>query len=30
MELAGALAEISQETLRHDFRKINPREARSY
>jgi NADH dehydrogenase len=28
MELAGALAEISQETLRHDFRKINPREAR--
>src|SRR5213594_3413031 len=28
MELAGALAEISQETLRHDFRKINPSEAR--
>jgi len=28
MELAGALAEISQETLRHDFRKINPTEAR--
>src|ERR1700674_2823115 len=28
MELAGALAEISQETLRHDFRKINPRKAR--
>ena len=28
MELAGALAEISQETLRHDFRKINPRAAR--
>ncbi len=28
MELAGALAEISQETLRYDFRKINPREAR--
>jgi NADH:ubiquinone reductase (H+-translocating) len=28
MELAGALAEIAQETLRHDFRKINPREAR--
>src|SRR5713101_7175559 len=26
MELAGALAEISQETLRHDFRKINPSE----
>jgi NADH dehydrogenase len=28
MELAGALAEISQETLRHDFRKINPSDAR--
>jgi NADH:ubiquinone reductase (H+-translocating) len=28
MELAGALAEIAQETLRHDFRKINPRDAR--
>jgi len=28
MELAGALAEIAQETLRHDFRKINPTEAR--
>src|SRR3989442_4769871 len=28
MELAGALAEISQEALRHDFRKINPSEAR--
>ena len=28
MELAGALAEISQETLRHDFRTINPSEAR--
>jgi NADH:quinone reductase (non-electrogenic) len=28
MELAGALAEIARETLRHDFRKINPQEAR--
>jgi NADH dehydrogenase len=28
MELAGALAEIANETLRHDFRKINPQEAR--
>jgi NADH dehydrogenase len=28
MELAGALAEIATETLRHDFRKINPSEAR--
>src|SRR6266403_2028088 len=28
MELAGALAEISNETLRHDFRRINPRNAR--
>src|SRR3981081_1780291 len=28
LELAGALAEISQETLRHDFRKINPSDAR--
>ena len=28
MELAGALAEIANETLKHDFRKINPREAR--
>jgi NADH dehydrogenase len=28
MELAGALAEIAKETLRHDFRKINPQEAR--
>jgi len=28
MELAGALAEIANETLRHDFRRINPREAR--
>jgi NADH:ubiquinone reductase (H+-translocating) len=28
LELAGALAEIAQETLKHDFRKINPTEAR--
>jgi NADH:ubiquinone reductase (H+-translocating) len=28
LELAGALAEIARETLRHDFRKINSREAR--
>ena len=28
LELAGALAEIAKETLRHDFRKINPSEAR--
>jgi NADH dehydrogenase len=28
LELAGALAEIANETLRHDFRKINPQEAR--
>jgi NADH dehydrogenase len=28
LELAGALAEIAQETLRHDFRKINPQDAR--
>ena len=28
MELAGALAEIANETLKSDFRKINPREAR--
>jgi len=28
LELAGALAEIARETLRHDFRKINPEEAR--
>jgi NADH dehydrogenase len=27
MELAGALAEIATETLRHDFRHINPRDA---
>jgi len=28
MELAGALAEIANETLRHDFRRIKPQEAR--
>ncbi len=28
VELAGALAEIANETLRHDFRHIDPREAR--
>lgn len=28
LELAGALAEISNETLKHDFRRINPKEAR--
>jgi len=28
MELAGALAEIANETLRHDFRHIMPQEAR--
>jgi len=28
LELAGALAEIANETLRNDFRKINPQEAR--
>lgn len=28
LELAGALAEIARETLRHDFRKINPQDAR--
>jgi NADH dehydrogenase len=28
LELAGALAEIANETLRHDFRRINPTEAR--
>ncbi|MDE2462517.1 MAG: NAD(P)/FAD-dependent oxidoreductase [Alphaproteobacteria bacterium] len=27
LELAGALAEISRETLRHDFRSIRPQEA---
>src|ERR1700752_132136 len=28
LELAGALGEIARETLRHDFRKIRPQEAR--
>jgi NADH dehydrogenase len=28
LELAGALAEIARETLRHDFRSIRPQEAR--
>jgi NADH dehydrogenase len=28
MELAGALAEIARQTLRHDFRRINPSTAR--
>jgi NADH dehydrogenase len=28
LELAGALAEIARETLRHDFRSIRPAEAR--
>jgi NADH dehydrogenase len=28
MELSGALAEIATETLRHDFRRIKPQEAR--
>jgi NADH dehydrogenase len=28
MELAGALAEIANETLKNDFRKINPQEAK--
>ena len=27
VELAGALGEIANDTLRHDFRHINPREA---
>jgi len=28
LELSGALAEIARETMRHDFRKIKPQEAR--
>jgi NADH dehydrogenase len=28
LELSGALAEIARETLRHDFRKIDPQSAR--
>ncbi|HVH70213.1 MAG TPA: NAD(P)/FAD-dependent oxidoreductase, partial [Candidatus Dormibacteraeota bacterium] len=30
LELSGALAEIARETLRHDFRKIHPQEARIF
>jgi NADH dehydrogenase len=30
MELAGALAEIANETLKHDFRRINPTEAQIF
>jgi NADH dehydrogenase len=30
VELAGALAEIAHDTLRHDFRSIRPEEARIY
>ncbi len=30
LELAGALAEIAQETLRHDFRNIHPQEAQVF
>ncbi len=30
LELAGALAEIAQETLRHDFRNIHPQESQIY
>jgi NADH:ubiquinone reductase (H+-translocating) len=30
LELAGALAEIAHETLRHDFRRIRPQEARIF
>jgi NADH:quinone reductase (non-electrogenic) len=30
LELSGALAEIAQETLRHDFRTIHPQEARIF
>jgi NADH:ubiquinone reductase (H+-translocating) len=30
LELAGALAEIARETLRHDFRRIRPEEARIF
>jgi len=29
MELAGALAEIANETLKDDFRRINPKDATS-
>ncbi|HEY3840418.1 MAG TPA: NAD(P)/FAD-dependent oxidoreductase [Bryobacteraceae bacterium] len=30
VELAGALGEIANDTLKHDFRSIDPREARIY
>lgn len=30
VELAGALAEVANDTLRHDFRRINPRESQIY
>lgn len=30
VELAGALGEISHDTLKHDFRRIDPRSARIY
>ena len=30
VELAGALGEIANDTLRHDFRRINPREGRDH
>ncbi len=30
VELAGALAEIANDTLRHDFRRINPRESQIF
>src|SRR5262249_19172952 len=30
VELAGALGEIANDTLRHDFRSINPRDARIF
>jgi NADH dehydrogenase len=30
VELAGALGEIANDTLKHDFRSINPREARIF
>ena len=28
VEMAGAMAEVAQETLRADFRRIDPRDAR--
>jgi len=30
LELAGALAEIANETLKDDFRRINPKDATSF